>query len=173
MCNLESLRIDLKAIGEETQTLHISLDDAYFEAMEGEEVTNGNVCVEIKVKKSAGIYELDIHHKGTVIIPCDRCLDDMEQEVEADNRLLARLGEENSDDDDLITVDKEEAILDVAWTVYEFIALSIPVKHVHAPGKCNRAMIEALEAHSATRSGGEDEEKPIDPRWDALLKLKK
>lgn len=172
MCELDSIRIDLKAIGEEAKTSQIELDDAYFQSLEGAEVERGNVHIDITVKKSAGIYELDIHHQGTVIIPCDRCLDDMEQEVEADNRLLARLGEEYSEDDDMITVDKDDAILDVAWIVYEFIALSIPVKHVHAPGKCNRAMIEAIEAHSATRSGGEEYEKPIDPRWSALQKLK-
>ncbi len=60
----------------------------------------------------------------------------------------------------------------VAWYLYEFIALAIPIKHVHAPGKCNPAMVRALEEHSAARSGQEDEQ-PMDPRWEALLKLKK
>ena len=67
---------------------------------------------------------------------------------------------------------ENEGILDVAWFIYEFIALNIPIKHVHAPGKCNPAMIEMLQEHSAARSG-EEEEETVDPRWAALLKLKK
>ena len=67
---------------------------------------------------------------------------------------------------------EDEGILDVAWFIYEFIVVNIPIKHVHAPGKCNTAMIELLEEHSAARSGKEDNTEAIDPRWDALKKLK-
>ena len=99
-------------------------------------------------------------------------LEDMEQEVCADNSLTARLGEEYSEDDDLVTVDKDEALLDVSWFVYEFIALSIPIKHVHAPGKCNPAMIKVLEEHSAARSSDGGGEGAVDSRWSELEKLK-
>lgn len=33
-------------------------------------------------------------------------------------------------------------------------------------------MIKALEEHSAARSSDGDEEKPVDPRWSELEKLK-
>ena len=71
-----------------------------------------------------------------------------------------------------MTVAEDEGILDVAWYLYEFIALAIPIKHVHAPGKCNPAMVRALEEYSAARSGEEDEQ-AMDPRWEALLKIEK
>ena len=100
------------------------------------------------------------------------CLDDMDQSIETDNRLVVKFGEDYSEDDDLVTVAENEGILDVSWFIYEFIALNIPIKHVHAPGKCNPAMIEKLNEHSAARSG-EEEEDTVDPRWEALLKLKK
>lgn len=106
------------------------------------------------------------------MVPCDVCLEPMEQSIEAIERLEAKFGTENSEEDDLVTVAEDEGILDVAWYLYEFIALAIPIKHVHAPGKCNPAMVRALEEHSAARSGQEDEQ-PMDPRWEALLKLKK
>ena len=96
----------------------------------------------------------------------------MDQPIETDNRLLAKLGEEYSEDDDIVTVEKEEAILDTSWFVYESIALSIPIKHEHAPGKCDPAMIKALEEHSATRSSDEDDAENMDPRWSELKKLK-
>ena len=77
----------------------------------------------------------------------------------------------------------------MAWFLYEFVALNIPMKHVHAPGKCNKAMSARLRKHSAHRSDESDnaedevedddnilsdeyEDTATDPRWDALKKLK-
>lgn len=171
MCSLESLKIDLKALKGDREEFGFNLGDDYFEAIGGSEVRRGNVAVGLTVRRTAGLYELLIHHEGTVMVPCDICLEDMEQAVEADNRLTAKLGSEYSEEDDLITVEAESGVLDLSWFVYEFIALSIPIKHVHAPGNCNPAMIEALEEHSANRSGDE-EEKGVDPRWSELEKLK-
>ena len=102
---------------------------------------------------------------------CDLCLDDMDQPIDSDNQLLVKLGQENSEDDELIVVDENEGILDTAWFIYEFIALAIPIRHVHAPGKCNAAMTETLKKLSATRSGNGDGTQTMDPRWGKLREL--
>lgn len=172
MCGLESFKIDLKGLKDSSATFCYDLNDDYFKAVDGPEVRSGAVRVTVSVTKTAGVYELDFHTEGTVNIQCDICLDDMQQPVCADNRLLARLGEEYSEDDDIITVEKDEGLLDVSWLIYEFIALSLPVRHAHAPGECNPEMIRILEEHSAG-SGAEGEQKPaVDPRWSELEKLK-
>ena len=149
-----------------------NLDSAYFEAIEAPEVRRGNVCVDLMIHRTENFFDLDFSINGTVMVPCDLCLDDMEQPIETDNHLVVKFGEEYSEDDDLITVEEADGTLDVAWLIYEFIALDIPIKHVHAPGKCNAAMIKALEEHSATRSSGEDDAEEMDPRWSELKKLK-
>ena len=173
MNSLECLKIDLKSLDTDAMSISCQLNDDFFLAAESDEVKGGNVQLSISAHKSvSGLYEINFHAEGTVKVPCDLCLDDMDQPIETDNRLLAKLGEEYSEDDDIVTVEKEEAILDTSWFVYEFIALNVPIKHVHAPGKCNAAMIKALEEHSATRSSDEDEETAVDPRWNELEKLK-
>ena len=172
MCSLESLKIDLKGLKEGQNALQFNLGDAYFEAIEAPEVRRGNVCVDLSVRRTESFFDLDFSIHGTVVVPCDLCLDDMDQEVESENHLVVKFGDEYSEDDDLITVEEAEGVLDVAWLIYEFIALDIPIKHVHAPGKCNAAMIKALEEHSATRSSGEDGTEEVDPRWSELKKLK-
>ena len=173
MCSLESLKIDLKGLKEDAKVLEFDLDDAYFRAVDGPEISKGGVHVSLAIRKQSGFFELLFHSEGTVIIPCDRCLDEMSQPIETDNRLAVKLGAEYSEDDDLVTIDENEGILDVAWFIYEFIALAIPIRHVHEPGMCNAAMIEALEEHSAARSSDEEGAEVIDPRWEALRKLKK
>ena len=172
MGNSEILKIDLKELKEGVSTLDFSLGDAYFDSLDEDEIKRGNICVSVDVKRTENYFELNIHTEGTVVIPCDICLDDMDQAIETDDRLIVKFGEEYSEDDDLITIDEREGTLDLAWFIYEFIALNIPAKHVHTPGKCNAAMIKVLEEHSATRSSGEDEETAVDPRWNELEKLK-
>lgn len=172
MYSLEPFKIDLKGMKEDAASLRFSLDDAFFEAVEATEIRKGRVGVSVEIRRTADRYfELDFAVDGVAIVPCDRCLDDMEQPVSAEAHLVAKLGTEYSEDDDLITIDENEGVLDVAWFIYEFIALALPAKHVHAPGKCNRAMEELLEEHSAARSS-QGQEEAIDPRWSGLEKLK-
>jgi uncharacterized metal-binding protein YceD (DUF177 family) len=172
MCSLERFKIDLKGLTEEVTTYDFDLDDSFFEALDETEVESGTLHVSLSIRKASGFFELQFHTVGTVNITCDRCLDLMEQPIETDNHLVVKLGSTNSEDDDTVMVDENEGILDTSWLIYEFIALAIPIQHVHATGKCNPAMTKALEELSADRSGDEESNQPVDPRWEKLKSLK-
>jgi uncharacterized metal-binding protein YceD (DUF177 family) len=172
MCSLELFKIDLKGLTEEVTALEWNLDKDFFDALDQTEVEGGALHVSLSIRKASGFFELQFHTVGTVDITCDRCLDLMEQPIETDNQLVVKLGTATPEDDDTVTVDENEGILDTSWFIYEFIALAIPIQHVHAPGKCNPAMTKALEELSADRSGDEESSQTIDPRWEALKKLK-
>ena len=172
MCSLERFKIDLKGLTEEVTTYDFDLDDSFFEALDETEVESGTLHVSLSIRKASGFFELQFHTVGTVNITCDRCLDLMEQPIETDNHLVVKLGSTNSEDDDTVMVDENEGILDTSWLIYEFIALAIPIQHVHATGKCNPAMTKALEELSADRSGDEESNQAIDPRWEKLKNLK-
>jgi uncharacterized metal-binding protein YceD (DUF177 family) len=172
MCSLEQFKIDLKGLTAEVTTLDFDLDNAFFDALDETEVESGSLHVSLSIRKASGFFELLFHTVGTVDIVCDRCLDLMEQPIETDNRLVVKFGSTGSEDDDTVIVDENEGILDTSWFIYEFIALAIPIQHVHAPGKCNPAMTKALEELSADRSGDEESSQAIDPRWEKLKDLK-
>ena len=172
MCSLEQFKIDLKKQKDEVRTFDFDLDNLFFSALDGSEVKQGALHASVSIRKMTGFYELLFHAEGTVTVTCDRCLDDMSQPIETDNRLVVKLGAAYSEEDDVITVSEDEGILDMSWLIYEFIVLAIPIKHVHAPGKCNPAMSQVLEELSADRSSDEASDQPIDPRWSALEKLK-
>jgi uncharacterized metal-binding protein YceD (DUF177 family) len=172
MCSLESFKIDLKGLREDETLLEYSLDEHFFKAMDSADVNGGAVHVSVSIRKATGFFELHLHSRGTVAVPCNLCLDDMDQPIETDNRLVVKFGEENSEEDDVVTVCEEEGILDLSWLVYELIVLAIPIRHVHAPGKCNAAMMHALEEHSTDRSSDEESNQSIDPRWEKLKNLK-
>ena len=172
MCSLEQFKIDLKGLTAEVTTLDFDLDNAFFNALDETEVESGSLHVSLSIRKASGFFELLFHTVGTIDIVCDRCLDLMEQPIETDNRLVVKFGSTDSEDDDTVIVDENEGILDTSWFIYEFIALAIPIQHVHAPGKCNPAMTKALEELSADRSGDEESNQPVDPRWEKLKSLK-
>ena len=172
MCNIDSFKIDLKALPQGITEKEFKLTNEYFEAIDAPDVQRGELSSSLSVNRTDDFFELNFHTEGVVHIPCDICLDDMDQTIETNDRLVVKFGEEYSEDDDLVTVDENEGILDVAWFIYEFIDLSIPIQHVHAPGKCNHAMMRALNNCLVTRSNEAAENDPIDPRWAQLEKLK-
>jgi uncharacterized metal-binding protein YceD (DUF177 family) len=162
------------------------LDRKFFEAIDGEEVRKGTLQVELKVKKVATTYEFDFDIHGMVQIPCDRCLDEMDQKIDTQNRLIVKLGKEYAEEsDEIVIIPEEEGEINIAWFLYEFIALNIPIKHVHEPGKCNRNMTKKLRGHTVVteEEGGEvsgepldegdtdyedNQEETTDPRWNIL-----
>lgn len=171
MCGLESFKLDLKRLEEGTNALQFTLDDAYFKAMECPEVERGNVSVDMQVKRTGDMFDISYHVDGVAIVPCDRCLTDMEQPVEADSRVVARLGQQDGEDGEVIVVDENDGTLDVAWMLCETVALALPVKHVHEPGKCNPEMEEKLK-QLAAGNGADNAAEGADPRWSKLKDLK-
>ena len=172
MSKLEQFNVDLKALSQGDNILSFVLDDAFFEAIEAPTVRRGRLQTTLTIHRTEDYFDLDFHTEGLVTVACDRCLDDLEQPISADDHLVAKFGTAYSEDDELVIVAENEGMLDVSWFIYQFVELSIPLRHVHAPGKCNPAMMKALEEHSAARSGDESVESSVDSRWAVLEKLK-
>ena len=172
MCSPEQMKIDLKALTEAETPLSWTLDDAFFAMLDGAQLQHGSVHVSGSIRKAVGFFELVLHAEGTVQVPCDRCLDSMGQPIVADQLMIVKLGAAYTEDDEVITVDEADAVLDTAWLIYESIALAVPIQHVHQPGDCNVAMMRKLEELTAARSSDADATETIDPRWAALEKLK-
>lgn len=181
--------ISLKNLPLGVNSYSYELDKKYFDAIDGDEVKKGNVKVNLTVKKIASTFEFNFDIDGVVKVPCDRCLDVMDQVINSQNRLFVKFGKEYYEEsDEIVVIPEEEGDINIAWFLYEFIVLSIPVKHVHEPGKCNRAMSKKLQQHRALSTDDEEgevldaaiEEDEVDteyeedntgmtdPRWDAL-----
>ena len=181
-------KIPLKSLPEGTQNYEYHLDDQFFKNIDGPEVQRGSVDVALSVKRTGGTFELKFAINGIILIPCDRCLDNMDFEVATNEHLYVKFGSEYSEEnDDVVIVPEAEGEINIAWFLYEFIALTIPLKHVHPAGKCNKTMSMKLKKHSARSADDGDEDdngifddesdaddmtnEEIDPRWDELKKL--
>ena len=172
-----------------THNYEYELGNQFFKDIDGTEVQKGNVHVALTVKNRGNIFELNFEISGVVQVPCDRCLDDMDYEVSTQEHLYMKFGKEYSEEnDDVVIIPEEDGEINLAWFLYEFVALTIPLKHVHAPGKCNKAMSFKLRKHTARRIGDEEDadtedgfeedgeemeedDNTTDPRWDELKKI--
>lgn len=187
MGKFNTYNISLKGNQADVRTFEYQLDNEFFKNIDGNEVQKGKLNVTLTVKKSAYTNEFVFAINGIVWVPCDRCLDDVEVPVETEEKLFVKLGKEYSEEsDNVIVIPEDEGEINVAWFIYEFIALSVPLKHIHAPGKCNKTMSTKLKKH-VTRSNDDEEEGGVefdggeeipedntvetDPRWDELKKF--
>ena len=179
---LDKYKVNLKDLQAGVATYRFELDDAFFELVGGTLVKGGHADVMLSVEEKGGIYALIFHIQGVVCVPCDRCLDDMDVAVDTENVLHVKVGTEYSDEGDIIILPCDKAVLNVAWIIYEFIALEVPLTHVHEPGHCNAEMAEMLAAHLVTSPeegefsddgdrGQENDGKPSDSRWDKLREI--
>jgi uncharacterized metal-binding protein YceD (DUF177 family) len=159
------------------------LENQFFIDIDGDQVQKGKVDVCLTVKRSSMMFEMNFQIQGVVLVPCDRCLDDVEIPIDTQNRLVVKFGKEYTEEsDEVVVVPEDEGAINLAWFLYEFIALAIPMKHVHAPGKCNKTMSSKLRKHTTRSLDNDDEyeddesieeDVPVvtDPRWDGLKAL--
>ena len=188
MSKFELYNVVLKDISNETRVFEYDLDDAYFKKIDSPEVQKGNIKAKVSELKKLSTYELQFVIEGTVIIPCDRCLDDMVQSIHYKEKLQVKFGDTFSEEDEIVIVPEAEGAINIAWFLYEFIVLNIPMKHVHATGECNKTMVTKLKKHITRQKGDDDDEDSTavefdddddftpdeiqtDPRWDGLQNI--
>lgn len=165
------------------------LDKLFFENMENPDIHDADLTVRLTVNHKADLYQMDFAVTGTITLICDRCLDDLVMPVDTTYSIAVRYGDDyNDDSDDLLIIPQSDADLNVAYMIHDTVALTIPIKHVHPMGKCNRQMSAMLKKHRARRPDDEDaeleetlidemdsmdtpDEQMTDPRWDALKNI--
>lgn len=131
----------------------------FFKNMENPDILNGDVHVHMDGEHKADRYYLSFHCEGVVEIPCDRCLDPIEYPIDAEYKITVEFGDEYNDaSDELLIIPHTDRWLNVAYMLYDTIVLSIPLRHVHPLGKCNRAMAAALNKHRAGAINDEETE---------------
>jgi uncharacterized metal-binding protein YceD (DUF177 family) len=148
------------------------IDDSFFADIEYSEIKKGNLKVNICLEKRSNMLIFDINITGTVNVPCDRCLDYFDYEINTKNKLLAKFGHKNSikeDEDEIIIINESDGQLNITHNIYEYIVLSLPYQIIHEDDefgrtKCNHDVIDKLTEHLSKNDNIVD----FDPRWNIL-----
>jgi uncharacterized protein len=150
-------------------TFNFEIEDKFFEHFEYSEIKKGRLHVDCLLDKQVRMMILYFDITGTVRIPCDRCAEEFDQPIDGKQKLIVKFGADRKEEsEDILVITEMEHELDISQFLYEYIHLMLPFKKVHGTDEngvslCNPEVLRYII---------EKEEPPIDPRWEALQKLK-
>ena len=168
MEKLKEFTISFSGLSIGQHEFDLKVDDSFFECFEYSEISKGDINIKLILEKNERFLILNFEYKGSLIAPCDRCLDNLPFEIDNDNRLIVKFSEQDDDyaDDDVILLSEKDHKIDISKFVYESIILILPTQKTHeSVEECNQDMIKYL-------STIEPEKENDDPRWDSLKGLK-
>ncbi|RYD69829.1 MAG: DUF177 domain-containing protein [Sphingobacteriales bacterium] len=151
------------------------VDNNFFDAFEYSLIKKGILKVEVELDKQETMILLNFKISGTVELNCDTCLSDFTAPLEIQERQIVKFTEDDleSDDPEIIMLNKKESAVDVSSLIYEYINVSVPyIVNCGKTGQtaqCDMEMIAKLESFAIENK---KENNDADPRWEALKNLK-
>jgi uncharacterized protein len=147
-----------------------ALDKTFFESLSYSLVDDGKLVVKLNLEKKETMLIASFEVKGVVSAPCARCNEEMDQKIKGDLTVYFVLGDEESEDENLIVIPKESYEIDVQQSMYEMIMLALPARSAHKKNECNEEMVQLIQKYTSNQDSKEKENN-IDPRWAALKNL--
>lgn len=167
---LEEFNIPFSGLKQGRHVFDFEVDDRFFGCFEESEIKRGKLKVQAVLDRKSVLLVFELSANGTVLLPCDRCGDEVELALQGEQTLVVKLGNEESEgEDDVIYLSLQDHEVNIAHQVYEMIALAVPYQRVHPDGMCNK---EALQNIRIFSPGEVNQHDSVDPRWEALKQLK-
>jgi uncharacterized metal-binding protein YceD (DUF177 family) len=151
------------------------VDNTFFENFGFEEFNSSSILIDAQLDKRNTIMDLLLNATGSINVNCDVTNEPFDLTIEASMDLVIKFGDAfNDDNEELLILSHGDYEFNIAQYVYEMLVLSIPQKRVHPgveDGSLESDVLDKLEELSVS-SPEENNNKEIDPRWEALKKLK-
>lgn len=146
------------------------VEQSFFDLFETElEFTNAHIDADVILEKHTTFLDFEITITGTVNLVCDITAEEFSHHINNSIKILVKFGEEYDDsNEEVITIPHGDSAFNIAQLIYEAVILSIPMKKISPNVKDED--IELIEKFSPKIE--ENEEHEVDPRWEALKKLK-
>ena len=97
MSNLSEYNIKFEGLKQGTHFFEFDVDNKFFEKFDCFEFAKSALNVELEFKKQSTMMVLTFIFSGTVTVPCDRCLDDVDVDVDGEEKLVVKFGNEKYD----------------------------------------------------------------------------
>lgn len=165
MSALREFCIPFKGLKSGSHHFEFKIDKAFLEAVGDEELIDADVDVEVEMTKTAQMLTFEVGMEGSAWVECDRCLDELEYPVEADDTLYVKFSEEEIEfDGEVLWLNPADDELDLSGYIYETLLLALPYQRVHESiEECNQEMIARFRIVSE-----EEFEEIAEPKENAL-----
>ncbi|MDR1878593.1 MAG: DUF177 domain-containing protein [Bacteroidales bacterium] len=150
----------------------VNVNRLFFEKHVNEDITDADIVVSLTINRMETMLEIAFEIQGKLISICDVCLEELVIPVEKHENLILKITgkAENSDDESIVYVAREQHSYNIEQILYEYIVCSIPIRKDHqqtGTGNCNPEMLQLIEQAKNKPSSLQQDE-----RWDALKKIK-
>lgn len=141
-----SLNVARLTIGHHTDTFEIGGD--FFEHYPHSIIEDAKVTATLQMEKTRTHLDVTMHLAGDIFLPCDRCLELYPFPINVSHRVVYSFSPDmqESDDIDIVYVDKGEDKLVFAQEFYDFMTIEVPIRRV--PKKdihlCDAAVLKLL-----------------------------
>jgi len=149
--------IDLRTKRSQAETLVCPISNEMFESVENSLVKGGQFDVKVTITSDPVGLNLAFDIVGKAIVECDRCLDDMEVDIDCEENLKVQFSDHYEDAEDVIYVEEKQTELDIWPFIYDYITLAVPMVHTHADGDCNEEMLKTLSQYMVAAPDSEEE----------------
>ena len=104
-------------------------DREFFDSFGNPDILDADLDVAVDVLRHGVTCDVECSISGTVTVPCDRCLEPLEIEIETDfSQVYAPEGDE----------------IDLSQDIYDYVCTALPLQRVHAEGDCDPETIKFL-----------------------------
>ena len=154
------------------------LGDDFFSRYGNENLQKCKAVFKVKLEKKERLMKFETEFSGTLSTFCDRCLKPLEMPISGRDTLYVEFGDETreSDDDNLVILPEGEGRIDLSQFLYECVATSMPMRHVHPDDEngdptCDRQMLDLLQSVAVDEEKSASQEE-VNPIWEKLKDLK-
>jgi uncharacterized metal-binding protein YceD (DUF177 family) len=153
--------IAYRGLGAGAHRFEFQVGNDFWKGREESGIKGGDVSVEAVLEKAEGVrggasgtggtMRLEVAMEGSVVVPCDRCLEDCELPVDFRGTLAVRFSEEEHPfEGDILWLNPADGVIDLEQYIYESIVLSLPLQRVHPEDVhgqplCNPAMLSRFK----------------------------
>jgi uncharacterized metal-binding protein YceD (DUF177 family) len=165
--------IPIKSLTDGEYDFQFDLGKPFFDEHELLEARDGNIVFFVSLAKKPQLLTLNIRMTGWILIPCDRCLDDISFPVSYEGKIIVKFSEVIEESTDEIWVlHPNDYEIDLKQYFFDCTGLSLPLQKFHPDNPdgtsgCNQEMLKMIGIHSLSDNDNEE----IDPRWNKLKDL--
>ncbi len=169
--------IDIYGLDDKPYEFDYEIGHSFFEELEQDLIERGEFEVHLLLDKSTTMLQLCFSIKGNVELICDRSLEPYTEEVDTEGVMILKFGDHDEElTEEISIINRNTTRINVAGYIFELIALALPMKKIHPDLRTESEKEYDYLVYSSEAVGNdktEEQEEKIDPRWEALKKLKK
>lgn len=169
-------KFDINIHGLENKTYEYNFEgsDDFFEAYDQDIIEHGSFKVNITLEKTSTLLRLNFKINSDVELQCDRSLEFFTENFDINEKFVFKFGEKEEEiSDEMAIIPFGTLKINVADMIYDYITLRVPMKKLLPIYREESENSEdGVMVYTDKNAKIAKEEEKVDPRWEALLKIK-